>query len=49
MMGFGASALILGNAANAMFQSTLGWQTTFMILGALPFAALVLNVLIKRP
>lgn len=33
MMGFGASALILGNAANALFKSDIGWHTTYMILG----------------
>ena len=33
MMGFGASALILGNAADALFNSTLGWRTTYVILG----------------
>ena len=33
MMGFGASALILGNAANALFKSDIGWRTTYMILG----------------
>ena len=33
MMGFGASALILGNAANALFKSTLGWRLTYVLLG----------------
>ncbi len=33
MMGFGASALILGNVANALFNSSLGWRSTFIILG----------------
>lgn len=33
MMGFGASALILGNAADALFKSTLGWRVTYVILG----------------
>jgi OFA family oxalate/formate antiporter-like MFS transporter len=33
MMGFGASALILGNAANALFNSSLGWRLTYVILG----------------
>ena len=33
MMGFGASALILGNVANALFKSTLGWRFTYIILG----------------
>lgn len=48
MMGFGASALILGNAANALFHSTLGWRFTYRILGAaicvfLIFAGLLLK------
>ena len=48
MMGFGASALILGNLADAMFKSTLGWRTTYMILGAsilviLAFAGVILR------
>ena len=33
MMGFGASALILGNVSNALFKSTLGWRFTYIILG----------------
>lgn len=48
MMGFGASALILGNAADALFKSTLGWRSTYVILGVsicvvLIFAALLLR------
>ncbi len=34
MMGFGASSLILGNIADAMFNSVLGWRKTFVIIGA---------------
>ena len=33
MMGFGASALVLGNVADAMFKSFLGWRATYVILG----------------
>lgn len=33
MMGFGASALILGNIANALFKSHLGWRSTYILLG----------------
>lgn len=33
MMGFGASALILGNVADALFKSTLGWRSAYVILG----------------
>ncbi len=48
MMGFGASALILGNAADLMFQSAIGWKGTYIALGVaiflvLTFAALILK------
>ena len=33
MMGFGASALILGNIANGLFQSNFGWRSTYILLG----------------
>lgn len=50
MMGFGASALILGNTANALFNSTLGWRTTYIILGAAICIILVLAAfLLKKP
>lgn len=50
MMGFGASALILGNAADALFKSDLGWRITYMILGGAICAVLVLaGLLLKRP
>lgn len=50
MMGFGASALILGNAADAMFKSSMGWRTTYMILGIAILAVLSLaGILLKRP
>lgn len=50
MMGFGASALILGNAADALFKSNLGWRTTYMILGAAICVVLVLaGLLLRKP
>ena len=50
MMGFGASALILGNAADALFKSDLGWRTTYVILGAAICAVVVLaGLLLKKP
>ncbi len=50
MMGFGASALILGNAADAMFKSTIGWRTTYIILGVSIFVVLALAAfLLKKP
>ena len=50
MMGFGASALILGNAANTLFKSDLGWRTTYIILGAAICIVLILaGLLLKKP
>ncbi len=50
MMGFGASALILGNAADAMFKSAAGWRVTYIVLGAAILAVLALaGILLKRP
>ena len=33
MMGFGASSLVLGNVADALFAAALGWRTTYIIIG----------------
>ena len=50
MMGFGASALVLGNAANALFKSDLGWRTTYMIVGGAICVILFLaGLLLKKP
>ena len=50
MMGFGASALILGNIADAMFKSSYGWRTTYILLGVSIFAVLlVAGFLLKKP
>ena len=50
MMGFGASALLLGNAANALFKSTLGWRSTYIILGVAIYVVLFLAaLLLKKP
>ena len=50
MMGFGASALVLGNAADALFKSSLGWRMTYAALGAAICAVLlVTGVLLKKP
>ena len=49
MMGFGASALILGNIADAMFKS-VGWRTTYAVIGiALLAIFAVSGLLLKRP
>lgn len=50
MMGFGASALVLGNVANTMFNSSIGWRNTYIILGIAIFAVLTVAALIlKKP
>ncbi len=50
MMGFGASALILGNAADKLFKSDLGWRSTYMILGGAICVILILSgLLLKKP
>lgn len=50
MMGFGASALILGNMADALFKSVLGWRVTYMILGVGICAVLCLTgILLRKP
>ena len=50
MMGFGASSLILGNLADLLFKSEIGWRTTFIILGiALGVVVCLSALFIKRP
>lgn len=50
MMGFGASALVLGNVADVMFKSAVGWRVTYMILGSAICVVLVLaGILLKKP
>jgi len=50
MMGFGASALILGNFANAMFKSNIGWRGTYTVLGISVFTVLLISAfLLKLP
>ena len=50
MMGFGASALVLGNAADALFKSTLGWRATYVILGiAICVVLLFAGFLLRKP
>ena len=50
MMGFGASALILGNIADALFKSTLGWRMTYVALGAAICVVLILaGILLRKP
>ena len=51
MMGFGASALVLGNVASSLMENeTIGWRTTYVILGIAIGVVLVIAALIlKRP
>jgi OFA family oxalate/formate antiporter-like MFS transporter len=50
MMGFGASALVLGNAADAMFKTSFGWRATYIALGVAIFAVLLIaGIILKKP
>ncbi len=50
MMGFGASTLILGNLASALFESSLGWRNTYVVIGvAIAVALFLASFVIKRP
>lgn len=50
MMGFGASALVLGNWASSMFDGTIGWRKTYVILGlALGVVLILAGWILKRP
>ena len=50
MMGFGASALVLGNVADSLFKSVIGWRTTYVILGiAIGVVLVIAALLLKKP
>lgn len=50
MMGFGASTLLLGNLADKLFQSALGWRGTYVAFGVAIAAVVMLSSLvIKAP
>ena len=50
MMGFGASALVLGNLANKLFSSVLGWRATYLVLGiAIGIVLIIAALLLKKP
>lgn len=51
MMGFGASALILGNLASSFIENpAMGWRTTFVILGiALLVVLIIASLIIRKP
>lgn len=49
MMGFGASALVLGNMSNNLFKS-IGWRSTYIILGiAIGVILVITALLLKKP
>lgn len=50
MMGFGASALVLGNIVDAMFKSMAGWKLAYVFLGsAICVVLIVAGLLLKKP
>ena len=49
MMGFGASTLLLGNLAERLFASSLGWEMTFVVIGAVIGIVLMLSSLFICP
>lgn len=50
MMGFGASSLLLGNLADALFKTALSRSGTYMLLGASLFVVLgAVALMLKRP
>lgn len=50
MMGFGASALVLGNVVDAMFKSMAGWQMAYVFLGmAICIVLIIAGLLLKKP
>ena len=50
MMGFGASSLILGNLADMLFKTEMGWRATYVIFGIALGAVIGISALfIKRP
>jgi OFA family oxalate/formate antiporter-like MFS transporter len=49
MMGYGASALVLGNVAGAMINApALGWRKAYLILGIVTGVVLLLTALVMR-
>ena len=50
MMGFGASSLVLGNLADALFKSSIGWRGTYVVMGIAIAAVIILSALfIEKP
>lgn len=49
MMGFGASTLLLGNLAEYLFASPLGWKNTYVVIGIVIGAVLMVSSIFIRP
>ncbi len=50
MMGFGASALVLGNLTSSLFESDFGWKNTYILLGcALGVVLILAGIILKKP
>ncbi len=49
MMGFGASTLLLGTVAEHLFASPLGWKNTFLVIGSVIGAVLMLSAVFICP
>lgn len=43
LMGFGLSTLIMGNAADLLFRTALGWRNTYLLLGGVTLLVLLLG------
>ena len=42
-MGFGCSTLIMGNLADRLFNSAMGWRTAYLLLGAATLVVLLIG------
>lgn len=49
MMGFGASTLILGKIAAKLFDSTLGWRSTYVVIGVVIGVVLMASAIFITP
>ncbi len=49
MMGFGASTLILGKIAARLFDSPLGWKSTYVVIGVVIGTVLILSAIFITP
>ena len=43
LMGFGCSTLIMGNLADRLFNSAMGWRTAYLLLGAATLVVLLIG------